>query len=245
MPGVEIKANVDGPHVAAALQEFERDGVGTRLAIGFLEDTTVGTELPLLGVGAVVRVRAGDDADDVTVKLRPCRRSQLLGDWLDGDAPEGCEFKVEQDWTGTRRVLAASCRVVQPAGLVAAVRDGDKPVSSLFRKAQRRFVDECAPVPVNLDALTPLVGVTAHRWKPVKVKGVKEKVDVERWTVEELDFLEFSVKLGSLDDAESTQRRLEDELRRRGVPVSSARQTKTALVLGRLAGLQRGRSVGD
>ena len=245
MSGVEIKVNVDGPYVTAALQKFERDGAGTSLAIGFLEDTTVGAELPLLEAGVVVRVRAADDADDVTVKLRPCRRSQLTGDWLEGDAPGGCVFKIEQDWTGSRRVLAASCRVVCPPGLIAAVRDGDEQASRLFTKALRRFVDECASVPVNLNALTPLVGVTAHRWKPVKVKGIKEKVDVERWTLDELDFLELSVKLSSLDNAESTQLRLEDELRLRGVPVSSVRQTKTALVLGRLAALQGGHSVGD
>ena len=64
-------------------------------------------------------------------------------------------------------------------------------------------------------------------------------VDLERWTVEDLDFLEFSIKLASVDRAEAAQGRLEAELHERHVPASSARETKTALVLGRLVELHQ------
>src|SRR5262245_53720917 len=125
MDGVEIKANVDGRDVDRALGAFERDGEGARMMIRFVEDTTVGTALPLLAAGIVVRSRERKDDDDVTVKLRPCRRSQLPNRWLAGDTPEGCTVKVEEDWSGTRRVLSVSCRAEHPSGLIAAVNDGD------------------------------------------------------------------------------------------------------------------------
>ena len=100
MPGVEIKANVDAVEIDSALRAFERDGEGSPAVIRFAEDTTVGAELPLLAAGIVLRGRQRKDDDDVTVKLRPCRRSQLTQRWLDGDGPDDCERKLEQDWCG-------------------------------------------------------------------------------------------------------------------------------------------------
>ena len=239
MPGVEIKANVDAVEIDSALRAFERDGEGSPAVIRFAEDTTVGAELPLLAAGIVLRGRERKDDDDVTVKLRPCRRSQLTQRWLDGDGPDDCERKLEQDWCGTRRVLAVSCRVEHPSGLLAAVADGDEPIGSLFTKSQRRFLDDCASIQVNVDVLTLLPGVTARRWKPVTIGGIDEGVDLERWTVDDLDFLELSVKTSSERQAEGAQRRLEVELTRRGVPTSEARETKTALVLARLVEVHR------
>jgi hypothetical protein len=239
MEGVEVKVNVDGVEIDRALGAFDRDGDGSRMLIRFVEDTTVGAELPLLAAGIVVRTRERHDDDDVTVKLRPCRRSQLARRWLDGDAPEAGMVKVEQDWSGPRRVLSVSCRAVHPSGSVAAVRDGDAPLRSLLTKTQRQFLDDCAPIRVNIDALTLLPGVRARRWKPVEIAGVDADVDLERWTMEDLDFLEFSVKLDSVHRAEAAQRRLDAELQKRRVPTSSARETKTALVLGRLVELQQ------
>jgi hypothetical protein len=237
MEGVEIKVNVDGVDIDGALGAFGRDGEGSRMVVSFVEDTTVGVELPLLAAGIVVRTRERRDDDDVTVKLRPCRRSQLPHRWLDGDASEAGMIKVEQDWSGARRVLSVSCRAVHSSGVVAAVRDGDAPIRSLLTKTQRQFLDDCASIRVNIDALTLLPGVRARRWKPVALAGVDADVDLERWTVEDLDFLEFSIKLASVDRAEAAQGRLEAELHERHVPASSARETKTALVLGRLVEL--------
>ena len=117
--------------------------------------------------------------------------------------------------------------------------DGDEPIGSLFTKSQRRFLDDCASIQVNVDVLTLLPGVTARRWKPVTIGGIDEGVDLERWTVDDLDFLELSVKISSERQAEVAQRRLEAELTRRGVPTSEARETKTALVLARLVDVHR------
>jgi hypothetical protein len=76
--GVEIKVSLGRRQVARALDALGLGGNGERRSIGFLEDSTVGIVLPLFHQGIVLRVRQVDgEHDDSTVKLRPCRRSQL------------------------------------------------------------------------------------------------------------------------------------------------------------------------
>jgi hypothetical protein len=53
--------------------------------------------------------------------------------------------------------------------------------------------------------------VAATRWQDVRVGDVDEVV-VERWTLDDLDFLELSIRKKSVDKAESAQRKLEQEL---------------------------------
>src|SRR5215212_660382 len=107
--GVEIKLSFD-QQVARALDKLGLDGHGEPRRIGFLEDTTVGVALPLFHQRIVLRVRQiDDDDDDATVKLRPCRHSQLAGNWLGAEEGDGWKLTVEQDWAGSRRALAASC----------------------------------------------------------------------------------------------------------------------------------------
>ena len=153
-----------------------------------------------LAAGIFVRSRQRKHDDDVTVKLRPCRRSELPKRWLEGDAPGDA-------WSRSSRT-AASIRL-------------------------------------NIDEFTLLPGVTARRWKPVAIGGIDADVDLERWTVDDLDFLEFSVKLDSVHRAAVAQRRLDAELQKRHVPTSTARETKTTLVLSRLVELhQRAATLG-
>jgi hypothetical protein len=93
--------------------------------------------LPLFHQGIVLRVRQIDgDADDSTVKLRPCRRSQLSGSWLGATKGEGWRLAVEEDWAGNRRALAASCISELPQGRIASVRAGTAPVRRLSAKAR-------------------------------------------------------------------------------------------------------------
>jgi hypothetical protein len=73
---VELKVNVAGP-VADALSLLVSNE-GSKRRIWFLEDLTpgLGTPLPLFSAGVLLRLRSGK-TDDSTVKLRPCRRTQL------------------------------------------------------------------------------------------------------------------------------------------------------------------------
>ncbi len=208
LDGVEIKVSVGGRDVARALDALGLDPGGQPRRIGFVEDATVGTALPLFHQGVVLRVRqTGDDEGDATVKLRPCRRSQLTESWLGLQEGDGWKLRVEEDWAGPRRALAASCVADLEPDRIASVLAGKDPVHRLFADGQRQFLSDCTGVPINLDALTllPLVGAT--RWEDVEVQGVK-KVVAERWTIDELDFLELSLKKGSIDKARSAQAEL-------------------------------------
>jgi hypothetical protein len=236
LDGVEIKVSLAGSRVDEALDALGLGDGGRPRSISFLEDATVGVELPLLRQGIVLRVRqTGGEDDDSTVKLRPCRRSQLTQEWLGEEDGDGWRLRVEEDWAATRRSLAASCVSDLPEGRIAAVRDGTAPVRRLFGEGQRRFLAECAGMRIDLDALTLLPAVAATRWEDVRVGDVDEVV-VERWTLDNLDFLELSLRKKSVDKAASAQRKLERELADRGLERDDD-TSKTERVLRHLVGL--------
>jgi hypothetical protein len=237
LDGVEIKFSLAGSRVDEALDALGLgDDGGQPRSISFLEDATVGVELPLLRQGIVLRVRqtAGED-DDSTVKLRPCRRSQLTQEWMSEEDGDGWRLRVEEDWAATRRSLAASCVSDLPEGRIDAVRDGTAPVRRLFGEGQRRFLGECAGMRIDLDALTLLPAVAATRWEDVRVGDVDEVV-VERWTLDDLDFLELSIRKKSVEKAQSAQRKLERELADRDLERDDD-TSKTERVLRHLVGL--------
>jgi hypothetical protein len=200
--GVEIKISFDDQQVAAELAGLGLGGDSERRSIGFLEDTTVGMSLPLFHQGIVLRVRQIDgDDDDATVKLRPCRQSQLTGSWLGEEEGDGWKLTVEQDWAGSRRALAASCGSQLPKERIASVREGREPVRRLFSRGQERFLLDCAGTPINLDALTLLPPVAATRWTNLRVGRVRDVV-AERWIIDDLDFLELSIRTDTVADAQ-------------------------------------------
>jgi hypothetical protein len=233
--GVEIKISFD-QQVTRALDELGLDGHGEPRRIGFLEDTTVGVALPLFHQGIVLRVRQNDDdADDTTVKLRPCRQSQLAGNWLGAVEGHGWRLTVEQDWAGSRRALAASCGSKLPKERIAAVLEGSEPTHRLFSQGQARFLADCAGTPINLDALTLLPLITATRWKKVRVRNVRDVV-AERWTIDDLDFLELSIRSDTVADAPAAQQELERAVGALNLQPDSDSKSKTERVLNYLAG---------
>ena len=235
--GVEIKVSFD-QQITSALLVLGLEGHGEPRRVGFLEDTTVGVALPLFHQGIVLRVRHSEtDDDDATVKLRPCRRSQLAGNWLDAEEGDGWKLTVEQDWAGDRRVLAASCGSKLPKDRIASVRQGSAPVHRLFSLGQARFLSDCAGIPVNLDALTLLPQVTAARWKKVQV-GRVTGVIAERWIIDDLDFLELSIRSDTVADAPAAQEALEREVQALGLQPDSDNKSKTERVLAHLVGLK-------
>jgi hypothetical protein len=238
LDGVEIKLSLGKKQVARAVKKLELVGDPPPRAVGCIEDTTVGVKLPLFQHGVVLRVRQiQDEDDDATVKLRPCRRSQLAESWLGAEKGDGWKFRVEQDWAGRRRSLAASCVADLPPGRIAAVRDGKEPVGQLFNGGQLRFLSDCAGLPINLDVLTLLPPVAATRWEKVQVEDVKDVV-VERWIVGKLDFLELSIKKDTIEEAGKAQAKLEKAIGALGLKRDDEQESKTKRVLAHLAGLE-------
>jgi hypothetical protein len=242
--GVEIKVSFDDEQVARALMVLglddkgEQGETGEPRRVGFLEDTTVGVALPLFHHGIVLRVRHIEaDDDDATVKLRPCRRSQLTGDWLDAKEGDGWKLTVEEDWAGSRRALAASCGSKLPKDRILSVQGESERVHRLFSQDQERFLSDCAGMPVNLDALTFLPLVAATRWKKVRV-GTVSDVIAERWIIDDLDFLELSIRSDTVANAPPAQQELEREIQDLNLQPDNNPKSKTERVLTHLAGLK-------
>ena len=237
LDGVEVKVNLDGHQTAAAVKALGLPDVPT-WSIFFVEDimTRLGSSAPLLDHHLIIRARQKTNGkDDVTVKFRPGRRSQLAARWLamakstDGDLE--AELKVEQDWAGERRSLAVSLTAERPDGLLAtAANEGG--VAALLTDDQHQLIDECAEVRVNVDVLTMLPAVSAMRWPTFAAPGPagsELKVRAERWAVSSLDFLELSIAVG-VDDAEAAQDALEAFVDSKGLQMTHG-EAKTSQVM--------------
>jgi hypothetical protein len=227
---VEIKVNVAGSPVAA-LQTLQV-GKGEPRDIYFLEDPTpgLGTRHPLFDAGVVLRLRGGEDGGDSTVKLRPCRRSQLADRWVAPDGEDDVwEYRVEGDWTGERHTLAASLKV-DLAAPDLGVALGDP--SAAFDARQRAFLDTSASLRINPTTLQVFGPIAAERWKKLEIGGV-DGVNAERWTFDALDFLELSIRVDA-EDALTAQVTFAQAVAAAGLRSDDAAQSKTEQVLDAL-----------
>jgi hypothetical protein len=236
---VEIKVTLSGSSVAAAVTALELPE-GQNWSILFCEDITTGVapSTPLLDIGVVLRTRKKSGTQgDSTVKLRPCRWSQLSEDFFTNRKDSVTELKIEADWAGPKRTLAASLTREWNDDRVDAVRSGRLAAADLFEKEQRRFLQECSSSPVNLDALAALPDIAATRWKAftAKLNGRELSVRAERWMIDRtIDFLELSI-VSDLDRAERDQAGLHHFLAKQGLHAEQNQENKTQRVLSYLA----------
>lgn len=243
LDSVEIKVTIPGEQVAEAARAFRLPLDRRQWKIYFCEDVARGSSpgTPLLDAGVVLRARdKGGARDDATVKLRPCRRSQLTPHWLaareGGNEGEGWELKLEADWAGSRKALAASITADRPDDRIGKVRNRDCPLSRLFTEDQQRFLLDCAGIQVNLDMLTLLPPIAATRWTPFGAPETDPELEIraERWRVDDvLDFLELSI-VADVDHAGSGQAALEHFVGSHGFDCDAAPETKTRRVLEHL-----------
>jgi hypothetical protein len=235
LDAVEVKLNVAPGGVSDALALLGIHGEGTRRAIYFADDPLGnGGTLPLLDAGVVLRVRQAPDGKiDSTVKLRPCRRSQLTDEWLDSPKAGDDDAKLEADWVGDRKVLAASLSAKQDPDKLTDVLAHRSPVGALFSPRQQAFLDACADVRVNINGLVLLGPIEADRWEHVDLDGLE--IVAERWRVgTELEFLELSLR-ASPSAAALAQHTLDGGAHGRGIAIDDQPSTKTKLVLAHLA----------
>jgi hypothetical protein len=238
--GVEIKVTLGRDLTEPAVQALGLPPAPP-WQIWFWEDVTPGSGpgTPLLDRGVILRARdkAGGD-DDATVKLRPCRRSQLTDHWLgatEGETEDGdaWEVEVEADWSGDRRVLAVSHTCERSGDLVREAGRGDRPAEDLFTRDQLALLRDCSGTAINLRTLSVLPPVTAIRWKSVAKAPPALGVRAERWTVGGLDFLELSV-VADLGEARERQAALTDFVRSLDLAADPEQESKTRQVLEHL-----------
>lgn len=241
---VEVKVNIKGA-VADALAALDgAHGASSPLLIWFAESlNALEHGGPALSEGhVIIRFRSGEK-DDLTAKLRPCAPEQLMEPWA---APwpktESFEYRIEGDWSGDRQSLAASAVIKPPQGsLLDAVRENMDAAAALSAD-QREFLAACAPG-VDIDGLRALGPISATKYSDVPLDDHLD-VNMERWTVDDLDFLEVSIKVEPNDDesddeftarVKRKQKKLEKEIRDRRVAISDLQENKTQMVLTALA----------
>ena len=174
--------------------------------------------------------------EDSTVKLRPCRRSQLVSRW-DPWPAEDSDYRIEGDWSRERHVLAASCVAdLQPGTIDRALEDGGH-VADLFGEPQRAFLSACGAIGVAFGGVGVLGPIASTQWKKFSVGGV-DNVAAERWTAAGEDFLELSIRvMTGASDAAAQQSALETEVLARGLKFDDSKDPKTERIMKRLAGL--------
>ncbi|WP_169888425.1 hypothetical protein [Rhodococcus tukisamuensis] len=107
------------------------------------------------------------------------------------------KYRIEGDWSGPRRVLAASLVSSRTQGsLLEAVTAGDDAARALDG-IQRQFLETGAQSPLHVDQLVALGHIASTKWTDLRLG--KLDVDMERWQVADLDFLELSTRVEPRD----------------------------------------------
>ena len=165
LDAVEIKVTVGADGISAAAEAFELEHAEKRRRTIYFCEDLAGPDgpagLPLLTHGIILRLRRNKGRrDDITAKLRPCSYSQLTQRWINASEDEDWDFRVEGDWAGPRHVISASLEAKVEDGIIeAVVAEG---LGIPLVPAQRRFLEDCAGVRVDLSRLSPLGPLTAR-----------------------------------------------------------------------------------
>lgn len=235
---VEIKVNIED-NIADALSTLgQPQGSTPKRLIWFAENRqSIADGRLLLDSGVIVRFRSGDTPDELAVKLRPCTKAQLVGRFSNPFDRESFEYKIEEDWSGSRRVLSASATRAHPQGALLNAVAPEADAAAPLDARQLHFLQECAPA-VHITGLVALGPIASTKFNDVPLDDLE--VDLERWTVADLDFLELSIRVKPKDGekahefetrAKRKQKKLESAVRDRGVVISENPENKTRRVL--------------
>ncbi|WP_410791045.1 hypothetical protein [Kribbella sp. C-35] len=235
---VEIKVTLAGEDVEEPIDRLGLTG-GDPWTVVFCEDVTdAAATTALLDIGVVLRVRGkGSPTGDSTIKLRPSRWSQLDPLYFentdpDEDHPE--ELKIEADWAGDTRTLAASMKLEWSDDRLATVPAGGWLDPELFSKRQLDFLSTCSSGRVNLAAVSMLPPIKATRFEEFTIDGVPSGARAERWQVDAgLDFLELSI-VAKPNKAVAAQAALTAFVQQMQLPIDNSGVSKTRQALDHL-----------
>lgn len=256
---IEIKVNLESSaaDAVAALGHGEMK----KRQLWFADDSTSGELTPLLKAGVIIRLRSGDDSDDVTVKLRPCQQAQLIGRWAGPLTTATLDYRIECDWSVRHRVLAASAVVEHAPGELLELVRSDSNVGRALSADQREFFELCAkharPLTdsravhqhavssalgrLQVDNLVALGPIASTKWTEVRFGELD--LTMERWTVADLDLVELSLRVkpkaaeSAADFAERAARRYDKLLtavRDNGLVLADVGENKTERIISAL-----------
>jgi hypothetical protein len=239
---IEIKANIDGD-VDGALAALGRPVPSTKRLIWFGEDGDglADGEVRLLSGGVILRFRSGEGPDDSTVKLRPSQPSGWMPPWGEPFETDLFEYRIEGDWSGERRSIAASAVATFGQGSLAQAGGGAPLRKGALTSQQESLLWLCSDV-WALQRVVVLGPIASTKWSDLRLAGLK--VSAERWSVEDLDFLELSIRVKPTHDdtpadlqtrAEKRQAEFVAAIADLGLSVATDTDNKTQRVLTALA----------
>ncbi|MGK2880565.1 MAG: hypothetical protein ACSLE6_07150 [Mycobacterium sp.] len=196
---IEIRANIEGDVARALAMLGDPDPADTR-RVWFLEARRGlhAGRLDMLSRGVIIRFRCGSDGNGSTATLRLSDADNLVDEWAQPFTTAAFTYRVESDWSGDRRAVAASAEISHPRGALIEALGADN-LEAILNANQRKLLRDCAHIDVESERLDALGPIASARWQDLWV-GAASDVDAERWTVLDLDFLELSVRVKPGDD---------------------------------------------
>ena len=220
---MELKLTVPEGAQRSALAALGVDPLDAQIRQVFFFDTP---ELSLNEAGVVLRARRvqGRDADTV-VKLRPV----VPGD-VSAELRSTPEFGVEVDAMPGGYVCSASLKGSLSGNAVRRSVSGDKPLSKMYSKEQRRFFAARAPSGLTIDDLSILGPIFVLKLKLPK-KTFSRRIVVEMWLYPDGSrILELSTKCRP-DEGMDVALEVRQFLEGKGIDLSGQQQTKTKAAL--------------
>jgi hypothetical protein len=220
---VELKMTVPEESQRSTIKALGVDPLDAQIRQVFFFDTP---ELTLNEAGVVVRSRRIQQRDsDTVVKLRPVAPSDLPAETRSSPG-----FGVEVDAMPGGFVCSASLKGSLPPDAVLPAVSGDRALSTMFSKEQRRFFAAHAPSGLEIDDLSVLGPLFVLKSKLPK-STYSRRIVVEMWLYPDGSrILELSTKCRP-DEALKVAVEVRRFLEGRGIEVSGQQQTKTKAAL--------------
>ena len=220
---VELKLTIPDSGHRATIQALQLDPLDAQIRQAFFFDTP---DLACNKAGVVVRARRVQRrGDDTVVKLRP-----VVPHELPKSLRKSKNLGVEVDAMPGGYVCSASMKGTPDGRDVRETLLGDKKVSKLFSKEQRKFFAAHAPDGVTLDDLVTLGPIFVLKLKFAPA-GAPTRLVAELWLYPDGSrILELSTKCAP-DDALAVAGKTRKILSKRGVELGGEQQTKTKTAL--------------
>jgi hypothetical protein len=180
----------------------------------------------LSDAGLVLRARkTADKPDDVTVKLRPMKRSEIASKWLSIPG-----LKNEIDVIGKWQVESCSLTCAVHQGKIDHVVIGKEQIQSLFSSVQYDLIAQYARLQPEWGTIQAFGPIQARIWK-VPARDFDEALTVELWRLpNNRRLMELSYK-APISEVADVQRGLDAFIASKGFQGVSDGDTKTRLAV--------------
>lgn len=172
MDSVELKLMVPDEQ-RMTLANLGADPLKAQIRQVYFFDTP---DLQLYESGVIVRARRSqNDDDDTVIKRRP-----VEADDIPKAVRDSPHFKLELDATRSGYVISGSMKGKRPPGTLLETLARERPLSKLFTKEQRSFMDSLGVEAGIWESLIPLGPMNVIKLK-YDARGISAPVTIEQW----------------------------------------------------------------